>query len=283
MQNAVAEIDQWTRKAQAWRVTFDAELPTDDSEAIVVREPRTVAATLTSVDITTLLASPEPDTPEMLEIIWLPLGVTEPSNAERELQAWVALGARSPESAPVRAGIRTVRVFWRDTRAFICTGAQQLPDALDAVVRFTVVAWETEQLERAMQSTWRSIHKDRPMTHAVTRAQLKNQRHVNEMTEFVWRMMESLLRAETALEQLHSGLSEPSKRLYSELVLAASLYDRLEMLEDPIEYGIDHYEIVNTRLIEAGYAAKDRVNNVIWHVMELTIILLLTADLLQRR
>lgn len=283
MQNAVAEIDQKTIKAQAWRATFDKRPPVGDREAIVVREPRAVAATLSSVDVGRMLASAEPNATDQLEIVWLPPEVTEPANAEREMEAWLALGAQSSRSAPVRAGIRTIRVFWRDTRAYICAGPELLPDALDAVVRFTIAAWETGRLERSMQSTWKSIHDDAPLTHATSPAQQQHQAHVNEVTELAVHMKASLLRTQTALEQLEPGYSEPSKRLFSELVLAASLYDRLEMLEEPVQFAIDHYELANTRLTEAAYAAKERRSALIGLTMEGAIIALLAAEVLLLR
>ena len=84
-----------------------------------------------------------------------------------------------------------------------------------------------------MKSTWASIEADAAFTHAVTARHQKRQRHVNEMTEIATRMKMVWLRVSRSLEQLDPALADPSKRLFAELVSAASLYDRVEMLEDP--------------------------------------------------
>ena len=40
------------------------------------------------------------------------------------------------------------------------------------------------------------------------------------------------------------------------MILAANLHDRLEMMEDFIQFVNDHYEIVNTRLFESKNATR---------------------------
>ena len=107
-------------------------------------------------------------------------------------------------------------------------------------------------LEATMKSAWASIEADADLTHAVTRRDQKRQRHVNEMTEIATRMKMAWLRVSRSIEQLDPALADPSKRLFAELVSAASLYDRMEMLDDPVQFALDHYEISNARLIETS-------------------------------
>ena len=113
-------------------------------------------------------------------------------------------------------------------------------------------------LERSMQAMWASISADVDLIHSVSRVDQKRRRHVDEMTELAARMQAANLRIHSALEQLDPALTDPSKRLFSELVLAAKLYDRAENLDDPIEFAMDHYELANTRLIDAHGADKER-------------------------
>jgi hypothetical protein len=87
------------------------------------------------------------------------------------------------------------------------------------------------------------------------------------------------MRIETALEQLDPTLAEPSKRLYGELAIAAGLYDRAPRLGDPVQFASDHYELANTRLIEAKNATAERTNFLIGHILESLIIVLLLAEL----
>ena len=50
-----------------------------------------------------------------------------------------------------------------------------------------------------------------------------------------------------------------------------ALHDRVEMLEDPIQFTLDHYELANWRLTEIGAARHG-------HVLEVLIVIILLAD-----
>ena len=130
-----------------------------------------------------------------------------------------------------------------------------------------------------MQEMWTTMETDAPLTHAVTPRQQGSQKHVNEMTLSATRMKAQYLRLTQALEQLDPRLDETSKRIFAELILAASLYDRLELLEAPIQFALDQYEIANSRLIEEKNATKDRRDYIILFVFEALIILLLLYPL----
>jgi hypothetical protein len=138
--------------------------------------------------------------------------------------------------ARVRADVRTLRVVWDESRALIYASNSDIRSALDAIARFSVAQKEALALEATMKSAWASIETDTGLTHAVTKREQKRQRHVNEMTEIATRMRVTWLRVSRSLEQLDPALAAPSKRLFAELVSAASLYDRVEMLEDPVQF-----------------------------------------------
>jgi hypothetical protein len=53
------------------------------------------------------------------------------------------------------------------------------------------------------------------------------------------------------------------------------LYDRLELLEDRVQFALDHYEIINTRLGEARFAYREQRDAMIGHTTQLGIVLLL--------
>ena len=84
------------------------------------------------------------------------------------------------------------------------------------------------------------------------------------------------LRVSRSIEQLDPALADPSKRLFAELASAASLYDRMEMLEDPIQFAMDQYELANTRLTEADQAHKELLHSIIGYIV---IIVLLIAQI----
>jgi len=279
MPNKATQQEHVSLKAQAWRVDFQERPSMADLGSVVIKEPRNVNAVLTPVDVEEALASGRTESGGSLIIVWMAPGVNTPSSIEHDVEAWMRDGASSVRQTPVRATIRTVRVIWHDSRALIYTSAEQLQDAIDAVVRFTVAERETTALELAMGSTWASLDADAPLTHAVTSLQQKQQQHVNELTELATRMKAKHLRVSKALEQLDPALSESSKRLYSELASAAVLWDRVEPLGEPIQFTLDQYELANTRLIEAKNAAREHSHAMIGHVLEVGIIVLLLCQL----
>jgi hypothetical protein len=63
------------------------------------------------------------------------------------------------------------------------------------------------------------------------------------------------------------------------LAIAAGLYDRAPRLGEPVQFASDHYELANTRLIEAKNAATERTNFLIGHTLESLIIVLLLGEL----
>jgi hypothetical protein len=266
-----------TIHAQAWRVEFveDPIIRADGVESIEIAEPRKVTAVLAPLDTSVALSRAEAETAGELTVVWLPPGVKTPATIERDANEWIrAVGARRKE-ANVRADVRTVRVLWDEGRALIYASPGDIRCALDATARFSLVQREALALEATMKSAWASIEADSALTHSVTRRQQKRQRHVNEMTEIATRMKVAWLRITNSLEQLDPTLAEPSKRLFAELVSGAALYDRLEMLEDPIQFALDQYELANTRLIEAKQAYKERFNAIVGYVFEAAIIALL--------
>lgn len=280
MMDAVNPQEHSTITAKAWRVDFRERPGNAEPGAIVVKAPRRLTGVLNPIDCAAALAAGGPDGPDSLTLVWIPPETATPPRDEREAQDWVESGGL-PGRAPVRAGVRTIRVFWQNTRAAIFASEEQLQDAIDAVVRFTVAEREMIALESQMEAMWASLDEDAPLTHAVTRRDQKRQSRVNEMTELAARMRAAYLRLSKGLEQPDRSLSDSSKRLYSELILGAGVYDRLEQLEEPIQFAQDQYELANTRLIEARNAAAES-----WHALtefglEIGIILLLLFQIRQ--
>ena len=266
-----------TIPAQAWRVEYaeGAIFRADAVETIEIAEPVKVTALLAPLDASDALLRTEPETDGSLTVVWLPSAVKTPATIERDADEWIRAGGARRKEANVRADVRTVRVLWGEGRVLIYSSPGDLRFALDAAVRFNVAQRKTLALEAVMKSAWASIEANSALTYAVTRRQLTRQRHVNEMTEIAARMMTAWLRISNCLEQLDPALADPSKRLFAELVSAAALHDRMEMLEDPIEFAMDQYELANTRLIEADVALKERTIAIVGFALEAAIIALL--------
>lgn len=278
MPNALTQQEQRTIVAHAWRVRFEDEEKAGQ-RPIVVREPRNVAAIVTPIDVNDALTLQAPEDDGSFDLIWIPPGATAPTDIERDAEIWIDNAATSLRRTPIRAGIRTIRVLWHDARVLLDANAEQLEEALDAIIRFTVVERETAVLEAAVSSIWDTIDADASLTHGGASRQRKRQKHVNEMTELATRMKIIRLRVSTALEQLDPRLAESSKRLYAELTMAAALHDRLDELDEPVQFAVDHYELANTRLLDAGAWSNERAHAFTGHVLEVAIVLILLAEL----
>jgi hypothetical protein len=277
---APSPADRPALQAQAWRISYLAAAPQEQAPLAqaplaVISEPSNVVAVAAPVELADVLADAQADVQAMsagrqddsLLAVWVPAAAAgQASDLDSRLNAWIR-GDLAPNRAPVQASIKTIRIVCTDTRAIVYAAPEQLSEAMDALARFTLAARQTSALEARMAATWPAIKAHTPLTHAVTRKQQRMQPQVDAQTE----MKSMLLRLQTALEQLDPTLSGTSKRMYADLVAAAALYDRLEMLEDPIQFALDHYELANSRLIEVGAAQKS-------HFLEVLIVIVLLAD-----
>ena len=284
MVDFVAEDVETAIQPQAWRIEFaegSKALP-DGVETIEIGEPRNVTALLTPLALSDALRQTAPQTDGTVTVVWMPPSVDRASTVERDADEWMRRVGEKRKEANVRADVRTMRLVWDESRAVIYASRIDIRCALDAIVRFSVAQKEALALEAAMKSTWASIEADAALTHAVTARHQKRQRHVNEMTEIATRMKMVWLRVSRSLEQLDPALADPSKRLFAELVSAASLYDRVEMLEDPVQFALDHYEISNTRLIETNLAREERINSIAGYGLIIVLLVIQIALMMPR-
>lgn len=257
-------------EAKSWRVQFKLNPTVVDERSVAIHEPRNIFARYTPADIRTPPATVTDDGGRSLAVLWMPPG------ASPDLEtSWIAdiPAASTASNRVVRAGLRTARVVWTDTRAIIYAAAEQLDEALDAVARFTVVERDTRVLEAKMASLWPCIDRDTRLTHTVRqRDQWLRKGKVNRLTDNVTQMSSAALRLEASLEQLDPGLQSNSKRLFAELALQAELEDRLELLGEPIDFAVEHYELINSRMIEAKQASSSLT-------VEVAILVALLGDL----
>ena len=261
-------------EAQALRISFRTAAQPDETALLVVDAPLPVAAVSESIAPETALEV-NGDNDDSLRVLWIP---SSGSSALEFESAWAKIaednGRASGDPRIVRAGLRTSRVIWSEKRAVICCAQDQFEETLDAILRFTLAERQTVKLERGVQDIWPKIKTHTPLTHTgVRRRRRKDRAAVAQVTEQVTQMTTTLLQLQTALEQLDPALGGNSKRLYAELVLQAAIYERLEMLEDPIEFAMEHYELANTRILDAKTASNE-----LW--MEGAILAALVAEVL---
>ena len=259
--NVLAPVEGLQRKSaeevRAWSVHFGAAESAFGIGGPVhrIREPQVTLAAREPIDLARALAEPRArDGDTTLTLLWLP-GSAASGALEDEAQAWLGV---PEEREIVRAGIRTVRVAWTSDRCIVFAPAEQFGEALDAVLRFTLAKRLMNSLEARMLDVWADLDGDVPLSHNVRSWQFGTQKRIDARTERITRINAEYLRLQKALEQLDVSLGSASKRLYAELVLQATIYDRMEAMEDPLEFAMDHYELVNTRLIESRNAGIER-------------------------
>jgi len=275
---ATTEAEKAAASMKAWQIRFRKAAYSVPPGAIEITEPRRVFAELHPIDAADALAETTPQSRNSFTVVWIPPGASKSVNVERDLETWLYGGQVASKTA-VRASVRTVRVFWNFSRALIYSSPENVGLALDAVVRFTVAQCETIALESEMSSIWAAIESDARLTHSISGWQMGKQPHVNEMTMRTTRMKAKFLRITQALEQLDPSLDNSSKRIYAELVLAGALYDRLELLEDPVQFALDLYQTANTRLIEARFAQKEKRHAAMNDLLQVAIVVLLIYPL----
>jgi hypothetical protein len=265
-------VDRAVPQAQAWRISYLAAAPERQAPLAVIKEPSAVVAVASPIELAAAMTMPVGPPGNSLLVVWVPSTVTPAADLDSALQAWIRRDL-APNRSPVQASIKTVRVICSDMRSIIYAVPEHLSEAMDAVARFALAARQTADLEAKMAATWPDIKAHTPLTHAVTRKQQRLQTEVNAMTERVTEMKAMHLRLQIALEQLDPTLSGTSKRMYADLADAAALHDRLEMIEDPIQFALDHYELANSRLTDTAAAQKGLI-------LEALIVVVLLADFL---
>jgi hypothetical protein len=245
---------QISPEVQAWQVTFRRVGERGAGKPRLIKQPAPTHAWTEQVDAAaTLDAESARSQDSGLTIVFVPTHASSTAFEER-MQNWVSGGAGADKQV-IRATIRTVRVAWTPARVVIHAPLDQFDDAFDAVLRFSVVKRDVDRLEEQLPEMWADLDTDVPLSHSLRLFDLMTQKRVNQRTERVTRMNSSMLRLQSSLEQLDVTLANASTRMFDELADQGDLFERLEMLEDPIEFGMDHYELVNTRLLEArnGY------------------------------
>ncbi|MCG5236372.1 hypothetical protein [Xanthobacter oligotrophicus] len=267
--NPTVEIE-----ARAWRLRFLDAAPErgtalEEAEVFIIEEPRRAFVVAEPVDAIAPSSRFDDTNGRSLSLLWMP-----PLAFGGDDNAWLEdLPLEGPKDGGrvVRAGLRTARVVWTNTRAIIYAGPEQFADARDALIRFTLLERNICEIERRMPEVWASINQNVRLTHTVWPGDLRrNGAKVGRMTEIVTEMNSQALHNDSALEQLDPRLSPGSKRLFAELALQADLYDRLEALGEPLDFAFEYHEVLNTRIIEASQWSKS--NRIVLWILAILVL-----------
>ena len=110
-----------TIHAHAWRLSLHTKMQENNKTMIDVSQPDNNQVKLTPVDVETALTDSKND---MMTIIWMPPGVNAPSGIDHTAETWLQEDANAPDVIAlrrglVRAGTRSIRVFWSDHRVLV--------------------------------------------------------------------------------------------------------------------------------------------------------------------
>jgi len=280
MLNTTVQPRQQGSAVIARRFTFGVPSGKAEGEVFHIAEPRRVTAAAVACNPESLLSGQDLPKPGSLDIVWIPPDFNEAAAMERTAEEWVCEGLHTSRRRPVRAGVRSVRVVWHDTRALVFARAENLNEVLDAILRFTVVEREMASIESEFRSLWEKIAADSPLTSSAVAPNRECQKYVGGMSQRASDLRARLLRVTTALKQVDPSISETSVRLYSELALAADLFERADLADEPTQFALSFYELADTRLFDAKSLSNEVRHAVTGHVLETMIVLILLTELL---
>lgn len=254
---------------------FAPRKPDGDADfELRIAEPADVFASGFALDPQALLQDPPREGAERLTVLWVAEGSAS-SISEAQRDAWLAAALNHDFPKPLRASMRGTRITFGPARALITGPHDVLNDALDALLRFAQVEGALQKLEHDVHGNWDAVAEDSPLLHEPGAIARERRPSVATRMQEAAGMKASFLRISLAAEQLDPRLTDASKRLFGELANAAAIYDRIEMLDDPVQFMLDHYEIILTRKDEMG-ARNEENHAAFWsHALEVVIILVL--------
>ena len=252
-----------------WRLTYAGKTTTG-------RRPGQAAAgwpgtpVLMETAIDELLRRPGDGGRQVLDIVWGGAPGGSPTDLERQLEEWIAAGLGDGERI-VRASIRTIRIVWSARRTYLFAPVEAVEDALDALARFTALAWKTSELEQDLRAVWPLLDAQQPLLQAAAKYRRRDRKALAALTDRVARMNSELLKVDPVLDQLDVATTLLSKRVFAELAEQAELESRLDLVEEPVDHAVDHCELLNDRVIESRQAKSSRA-------LEMTIVALLLVE-----
>lgn len=157
----------------------------------------------------------------------------------------------------------------------LVVSAQTYWDALRSILQeLLLTEFELLSLEGAVAKNWSTVQSDVSFSHQVGPAEVEQWQRIKHMTEWAASMNAALLLLpeKFSLRNLPSQLSGKIK-IRDWFYESLEIDDRLEALEDKVEFCVDRYEIANDRISEFKYFSHES------H-LEVIIIWILLAELI---
>jgi len=165
------------------------------------------------------------------------------------------------------------RIVWFPSRAIVLGGDSLTEEMFSALVEFASLENRLRKLEAKITACLEACPNDIPLTHAVGPQDLLRQTHVNKMTEQIASSRMEFVRLTPCFDNLCGRLTPQAKHVISELTEKNRVWDdRIEAVDDQLEFLGDLYELANDRLTEFRYFRRETS-------LEFWIIALLVLEL----
>ncbi len=210
-----------------------------------------------------------------LHFLFLPSGsANTPYEEQKRGEDWMQAPPGDPFAVqPIDLTLRNDRVLWRPGRALVLGAPDRMKEILLALVHFAFYEGEMRRLEQEIREAWPLVERDLPLTHQVSRDELKRWPDANRMVLLSAQWRVRLTRLDLYLSKVPAQLTGNVRKVYAELLLwNAELPDRYIALDDQIEIFQDLYESANDRLSEYAYFRKE-------FIIEAWIVVILALEL----
>jgi len=245
-----------TDSVLAQRIRFVRELPAGKRALVEFAEPEPHFAVVEPVPTETLLASGFEDE---LAFLFLQQDCPEAMKWQRRAEEWIGLVPNSTTPPALELFVKYDRILWRPRKIVVVGTLDQLEEILPAIVEFAFYEDELSRLESEVHTALKNSKRDIHLTHAVAKADLQKQSHVNDMTHYVTSARIRFACLEPLLEMSSTDLTGQARRLCFEMFNQANVPDRLQVVDDQLEVVQDLYELANERLTEFRYYRNESI------------------------
>ena len=257
------------------RIRFAREHSKNAEAAVITKffEPQPYVAVKEHVPIEQWLTNEnQVNASEGFHFLFLPDALST-MDLRRETEAWLDKINGMAETPAVELVATPNRIIWHRHRVVVLGEKNVSEEAFMALVEFGFFESELRKLESKLQDYFAICPRDICLTHGVGSSDLRRQAHVNKMTQQITSSRMEFLRLIPCFDKLYGRLTPHTKPIIGELTKKTRVWnDRIEAVDDQLEFLEDLYELANDRLTEFKYFRGEST-------LELWIIALLVLEL----
>ncbi len=257
------------------RIRFVRETPNEAEATVLHRflEPQPYVAVKENVPTEQWLKQANTiDSSEEFLFLFLPDALSTP-DLRKETDTWLDNIHCVSEGPPIEVVAKPNTIIWHPHHVVVLGEKNISEEMFMALVEFAFFERELRTLELQLKDYFAICPQDIPLTHGVGVPELRCQTHVNHMTQQITSSRMEFVRLIPCFDNLYGGLTPHVKHLIGELTKKSRVWnDRIDAVDDKLEFLEDLYELANDRLTEFRYFRREST-------LELWIIALLVLEL----